>query len=74
MRRIHRSTVPSVLLAGTLLLGAAACGDDTGGQDLEEEVQTEDTDTGTGTGTTGTEVEDPLTGNTGTETETTTTG
>ncbi|MBW3620773.1 MAG: hypothetical protein KY461_11050 [Actinobacteria bacterium] len=71
MRRIRRSTVP-ILLAGTLLLGAAACGDDTGGQDLEEEVQTEDT--GTGATETGTELEDPLTGNTGTETESTTTG
>lgn len=71
MRRIRRSALPTALLAGTLLFGAAACSDD-GGQELEDDVQTEDTGTGTGTGTeTGTELEDPLTGNTGTETEAT---
>lgn len=68
MRRIRRSTAPTVLLAGTLLFGAAACDDDGGGQELEDEVQTEDTGVTGDTGT-GTEVEDPLTGNTGTETE-----
>jgi hypothetical protein len=74
MRRIRRSAVPASLLAGVLLLGAAACsdgGDDAGtvGEDTGGTADTAPADTAT-TEPAATET-DPLTDPTGTETEAT---